>query len=155
MTGKQITEKYQEIEQSLAKYAFSSLQCVQDVEDALQTVALKAFVHRDLLTSEFFSQWMFRVMRNECVDMIRRRKKHMTLSDACLSVMESGLYFSPTDYVVYKDMFQRLPNTCREAALLHFGYGYCSKEISGIIECSDATVRNRIFKARKFLRQLA
>jgi len=90
MTSEQIVECYQEIEQSLSRYAFSSLQCVLDVEDVLQTVALKAYLHRDFLTPEFFSQWMFRVVRNECVDMIRRRKKYTTLSDACLSVMESG-----------------------------------------------------------------
>jgi RNA polymerase sigma factor, sigma-70 family len=155
MSDEQILLDYQSIEPNLKNYAFSSLQCSQDVEDVLQSAILKAYLHRDLLTTAFFSQWMFRVVRNECIDIVRRRKKYATLSDACLNVMESERYLSPIEYVVYKDMLQRLPNTCKEAALLHFGYGYCSKVIAGIINCSDTTVRNRIFKARKFLRQLA
>jgi len=113
-----------------------------------------------------FSTWAYRICYNLVIDHIRKRQAHVdSLDDDSVTAHD----LLESDNVVREDGFQvlaaaetrtmvwelvdRIPLKFRELILLRYVQELKYEEIAEITHLPVGTVKNRIFKAKEFLRQ--
>ncbi len=113
-----------------------------------------------------FSTWAYRICYNLVIDHIRKHQTHVdSLDDDSVSagdmlssdnvVREDGfqaLAAEETRIMVW-DLVDRIPLKFRELILLRYVQELKYEEIAEITHLPVGTVKNRIFKAKEFLRQ--
>jgi len=106
-----------------------------------------------------FSTWLFAIVRNRCIDWLRKHGSDETVS---LDYMD---YEHPVDAPPDADAHNRelqqavhrvletLPEKYRMVLSLRELEGMKSKDIAEVIDCSPSTTRWRIHRARKLFRE--
>lgn len=123
---------------------YSDVQC----EDAVQEGILKAYEKLDTLKDEaYFKTWLTRIVINACYD--QQRKDRLTVSweeygDLAMEERE--------DYSQLYLAIRKLKPRIRIAVVLYYVEGYSVKEISDILKIPDGTVKSRLAKGRKMIR---
>ena len=165
----QIITEYQAIVYNISyRYAGN----FHDASDMAQEVFLKMF--RSINTFRFqskFSTWIYRVATNTCLDLVKKQKKSApTVSIDDRFEDEEGSAFgseiadsrySPEDRTeeaetrdVVNRAIGRLPDDYKTAVILRDIRGLSYDEIAEITDCSVGTVKSRISRARKNLREI-
>jgi RNA polymerase sigma-70 factor (ECF subfamily) len=146
-----LVDRYQ---QRLFNVALRMLHDVQDAEDVTQTVFLKAF--RELRTYDpkyrFFS-WIYRMTVNESLNLLKRRKRTVTLEDQ-LAIPASEAAADRAAEVedrVGKALMCLKPDDRAVVVLRHF-VSFSYQEIADVLEIPVRTVKSRLFTARERLR---
>lgn len=133
-----------------------------DADDLAQTAFLRAW--RDLARLEDpsrFRPWLFRIVLNAARDAHRRivlRPFHAAadIDDADPPSVEAGppgAALAAETSAALDAAIARLPADLKEALTLHVGEGMKHGEIAGIAGVTEATVRWRLFEARRLLRE--
>lgn len=155
MGKEQFINRITEMEADMFHLAFSILHREQDCMDAVQEAVVKAYVGREALRNPaFFRTWVMRILLNECYAQLRRQKR--------LLPMEEHSFAAPTnlcDYVreEYLDLYRAidaLREKDRVCVLLHYIEGYSVREIGQIARMPEGTVKSRLRRARRQLRDL-
>lgn len=119
-----------------------------DAEDAVQDAFLKFLTKAPEFESEEHKKaWLIRVVTNISKNISILRIKHRTLD---INELE---YVGVVDED--KDVFEAvmsLPVKYKIVMILHYIEGYPTKDISEIINISDAAVRKRLQKGRELLK---
>lgn len=102
------------------------------------------------------STWIFGIARNKALDLMRReRRAHRVQGDADFAQM-SGMRMSDTERMELGDELARaldaLPAQQRSVIELAFFEGLAYQEIAQLMDCPEATVKTRMFHARRKLR---
>ncbi|MFQ5947114.1 MAG: sigma-70 family RNA polymerase sigma factor, partial [Candidatus Methylomirabilales bacterium] len=109
--------------------------------------------------------WLFKILRNAFIDGYwRRHRESLTdeadadLGSATLTATEGveGVGSESIDRVVRMDLYealQRLPDQFRAAILLSDVEGLSVEEIAEIMDCPQNTVKTRLFRGRRLLRE--
>lgn len=147
-------------------YCLFMLKNHSEAEEAAQDVFVKAYRSLGKFKgNSAFATWLYRITANHCLDILRKRTRHKTLSLEAL--MEAGgdninSLFSAPDKAAAgmenKDLAgkilsalpeqYRLILTLREAESLEY------REIAAALDCSLETVKSRLSRARKQLREM-
>lgn len=140
-----------------------------DAEDLTQEAFVRAyrFFHRYNNTMPF-ENWMYRITRNAFVDMIRRRPSKMPISlDQPLNANNDDqrhfelpdLTHEPQTVMMAIEVdhnLQKALNTLspdfRETVILADMQGMSYEEIAELLGCSQGTVRSRLHRARKAMK---
>ncbi|HHV09627.1 MAG TPA: RNA polymerase sigma factor [Clostridiales bacterium] len=121
-----------------------------DCEDAVQNAILKAYMKRNSLKEvSFFKTWLIRILINECYQFLRRKKQEVSY-DAC--VLEEM-----TEQVQYPELYdaiKRLDIKHRMPIILCYIEGYSVNEIAGILRIPSGTVKSRLSRGRKQIKDL-
>jgi RNA polymerase sigma factor (sigma-70 family) len=148
---------YHELAPLLLRYAEGILGSRADAEEAVQDAFLAAASAQPLQDPR---PWLFRVTRNAAIDQLRRRR-HLTVLDPDADPFESSDP-SPHDHAelseelgVLRAGVDRLPEQQRSALMLRELAGLHYREISGIVDVSEANVKVLIFRARRSLQEFA
>jgi RNA polymerase sigma-70 factor (ECF subfamily) len=101
------------------------------------------------------SAWMYRLMRNRFISLLRRRRlATVSLDDpAALAV---GAWGDQEDHIAQLELeqaLQTLPVAQREALMLVGAAGHSYEEAAEALDCSVGTVKSRVSRARLALRQ--
>jgi RNA polymerase sigma-70 factor, ECF subfamily len=109
-----------------------------------------------------FSTWLFRIAGNLAIDAIRaRRTRQRTEAESFRLVKGSRTATEPEAHaVLHKDEVRRVFDACasvlsetqRLVFVLREFEERDGREIAGILECRESTVRNHLFQARRLLR---
>ena len=133
---------------TIFRIAFAILRNRADSEDAAQNAVLKAYTNLDTLKDRrYFKTWLIRILKNECVNALHARKPVADL-DSCVSV---GYEMQVPDMDLNR-AFDALNEDERLAITLFYYEGYSTKEIAKICEENDGTIRTRLSRARRVLR---
>lgn len=133
---------------AMFRIAFAILRNRTDCEDAAQNAVLKAYRRLDSLTDKkVFRTWLIRILKNECFDMLRRRRPVGDL-DAC----GEGYEMEVPDLDLNR-AFDTLSPDERLAITLYYYEGYHVSEIAAITDVSEGTVRSRLSRARASLKE--
>lgn len=142
-----------------------------DAEDLTQEAFIRAFRFFDRYNRDMpFENWMYRIVNNAFIDMLRRKPKLQVQSlDQPLSLQDSDrdVQFeipdaasNPETIVMseeLEDYIQRaldaLPPDFRTTVVLADIQGLSYEEIAEAMHCSLGTVRSRLHRGRRFLRQ--
>lgn len=139
----------------------------EDARDVAQNAFIKAFEKLTLFReSATFSTWLYRVTYNTAIDYYRQKKKksHQSL-DQMISTRDAGL--NTTAFTVKenhrlekKELSSALENALeglslqqKTATKLKYIHEMTTSEIAEIMECTESTVRNHIFRALRRLKQ--
>jgi RNA polymerase sigma-70 factor (ECF subfamily) len=130
----------------------------EDALDALQQAFLK--VHLNLGTfdrSRRFFSWIFKIVVNESLNLVERRKRHAGEDEALERVTatsdpEKDLESSERDAMIQGTLIELKPTHRVVIVLRHFNH-LSYQEIANITEVPEKTVKSRLFSARQALRK--
>lgn len=132
---------------SFYRIAFSIVGNQHDAEDALQQTLLKAWQFREKARSGSERAWMMRILINESMNILRRRKKAVPTEDfPCRSTD----FFE--DDLLLREAIRALPTVLRTPLLLHYMEGMSEKEIAAALQIPAGRVKSRLFRARQALK---
>ena len=134
---------------TLFRVAFAILRNRTDCEDAAQNAVLKAYRNLGSLKQRgYFKTWLISILKNECFDMLKRRRPTVDVAEQELS------YEMAVPDVDLNRAFDRLSIEERLTITLYYYEGYDTREIAKITEVSEGTVRSRLSRARSSLRAM-
>ena len=153
-------------EKNVYNLALRTLGNAQDAEDVTQEAFLKAYRSLSSYRGDSkFSVWLYRIVTNLCLDLLRAKKRRPTQSlnvendegeEDELDIPDE--HFSPEhllDRKLTRESVQRglasLPDDARQILLLREIQGLSYEEIGRVLELDPGTVKSRIFRARKRL----
>lgn len=144
---------------SLYRVSKSILKNDADCEDAVSEAIVKAFGNLASLKKDKHAKtWLTRILINECFHIRKQRKKVTLLSEEDAWVLErreenSGNLLEVERYSEIYHFIGKLKENQRLAVILYYYEGYSVKEIASIMEVTQGTVKSRLGRARKILKQ--
>jgi len=140
----------------LRLYALSLTRSRDRADDLLQQTVVKALAGRASFSlGTNLAAWLMRIQRNEFISGVRRERPTVCLDEVILTslahppVQESGLVMRE-----FRKAFGCLPGNQREALLLMVLEGWSHEQIAAHCAVSVGTVKSRIWRARRSLRNL-
>lgn len=150
MNKKQFTTQVLEAEKSLYHIAKSILGNDEDCADAMQNAILHAFEKLYTLRDEkYFKTWLTRILINECNHIIRSRKEQFPYED----YYEVQTRAEQEDYSPVYEAVMELEDHYRTPLILFYVEGFSVKEICQILKLSQSTVKTRLYRGRKLLKE--
>jgi len=145
-------------ERRVLRIALRLLNHPQDAQDAAQEAFLRLYKHlRELDEARGYEAWLFRVTVNVCRDMARARRRPVALEEAPeVALCEADAYQDAArnqQREIVRRGLSRLGRKERTALVLRDVEGLSTKEVAGILGCSENTVRSQICTARLKLRE--
>lgn len=150
--------------------AFRVLQNVEDAEDASQEALIKVFKSIQSFNMESsFKSWMYRIVVNTCVDFQRKKKINAVSIDEDIDLGESSPLHreivddsTNPDVLVEKkfnsklinDALSKLDDDTKAIIILRDIQGFSYSEISEILSCNLGTVKSRLNRARRNLKEI-
>ena len=130
-----------------------------EAEDAVQEAFLKAFRGRGNFQGQAsLSTWLHRIVVNTCLDARRRAKRHPEdepiepeTPDALHP--STGTPHHPLRLALEQSL-ARLGEKQRTAFVLYEVEGFSHAEIAGMLAISEAASKNRLFEAKRELREM-
>ena len=136
---------------TIYRIAVSYTKTPSDADDIVQQTFVKLLTKKTVFTdSEHEKRWLIRVCINECNSFFSSFwRKNVNSIDS----LESEPVFSePKDTDLY-EAIRQLPPKCRSVIYLFYYEGYSTEEIADILHMKEATVRTRLVRARKLLKE--
>ena len=143
----QLIEEYKT---ALYKVAKTYLKNEEDVADVIQDTILSAYEHiGELKTVSYFKTWLTRILINHCTDVVRQQKRVVSMEQA----EEQTGTFLESDYEFY-ELIRELPEKDRTIFLLYYGECFNAREIAELLGWNENTVKSRLQRGRKKLKQV-
>lgn len=148
MTQAEFAERIVAMQGTLYRVSTTILPRLMDREDAVQEAIRKAWQARHRLRDARAMQaWVVRILINECYTLLRKRAREVpmetlpereTMPDA-----DAGLY----------ELFTAQPDKYRLPLVLHYVEGYPLKDVGRMLGLPVGTVKTRLSRGRKRLRE--
>ena len=98
--------------------------------------------------------WFFRVVRNRCLDLLRRRKKFESVELVCPGVLpDTALENAQRDEQLHSALL-RLKRNQREILVLRDYLDFSYAEIAAVMDIAPGTVMSRLHRARMALKAI-
>jgi len=138
-----------EAERTLYHVSKTILSVDQDCEDAVQSAILKAYEKLNTLKEEqYFKTWIIRILLNECYRLKRRELPNVSYEE-CFEFVKAE---DEEDFSELYLAIKKLPERIRITVVLYYVEGYSVKEIKQILKIPAGTVKSRLAKGRKLLK---
>ncbi len=148
----------------------SMLGDVADAADGTQEVFLKAFRGiRDFRSGSSLKTWLYRIAIREALNHRRWFKRHLQKNVSIDAEPEEGrahidvedLGASPFEQLATREIqhavhsaLQQVPEAFRSAVILRDLEGLSYEEVAEVLECNVGTVKSRILRGRRALREI-
>ena len=137
----------------------------EELEDMAQNIFLKAYVYLySFRRGESFSNWLFGIAHNECIDHWRRTKKHsgvisLEASAELSAVLKSGENLSADaerkwDSEIVKKAIEELPFKYREILVLRFLEDRSYEDMARILKKPVSSVGTLVRRAKGLFKEL-
>ena len=124
----------------------------QDALDVSQTAFIKAYKNiRRFDTERSFLPWFYRILRNLCLDHIRRakRRREVPLSEAIVLADDSA---ERETHLALRRAIDTLAVEQREVVVLHYFEGLSYKEMASVLGKPMGTIMSTLYHARQNLK---
>lgn len=128
-----------------------------EAQDLLQDSFVDAFQKLPTLREvSTFSAWIKRIVVNNCINAIRKRKLIMAELDENIDIEEELDDFEYTEYKASEIMatIEYLPEGCRTVLNLYLFEGYDHKEIGQILSITESASKAQYCKAKGRIRNM-
>ncbi|MEM9631274.1 MAG: RNA polymerase sigma factor [Pseudomonadota bacterium] len=139
--------------------AYRILQNGSDAEDVVQDAFLQVWTRRDVWQSgrAKFSTWLFRVVSNRCIDLLRKPRAETVdelpeLEDESIS-QSQGLEQQEATELLERAMM-KLPDQQRVALVFSYNENMSNGEIAEIMDTTVSAVESLLKRGRQKLRQI-
>lgn len=136
---------------ALYRISMSMLKNEFDAQDAVHDAILQAYQNLGKLRQEeYFKTWLIRILINCCHKQLRYRKRCTNIGDALPDIRSRD---NPYADIEIGEAINALPPKLRLTVILFYVEDYSTKEISRSMQIPEGTVKSRLNKARKVLRE--
>ncbi|PWW07252.1 RNA polymerase sigma-70 factor (ECF subfamily) [Paenibacillus cellulosilyticus] len=143
-------ELIRQLESSLHFMAKSILSKDEDVADALQETILKAYkAIPSLREPKYFKTWIFRILINECHNLIAKCADSVAYADVPTIPSSSDDY----EKVDLREAVDRLDEPQRIVVILHYLEDLPLRQVAKVLDISESAVKMRLSRARDTLYQ--
>jgi RNA polymerase sigma-70 factor (ECF subfamily) len=143
-------------ERRVLRIAVRLLNDPQDAQDAAQEVFLRLYKNLGRLETQGYEAWLFRVTVNVCRDIGRKRRRSVALEEMPEPPAPQPDAYHDLARAQQLDIVRHglrcLGEKERAALVLRDVEGLSTREVAGILGCSENTVRSQICTARLKLR---
>ena len=142
----------------LYREAYSYLHNKEDAEDAVSNMIVKAYSNLERLEDvRKMRSWLYRILVNECKDMLRKRSRVQFADATEMESVQSETSFSQETGTDEPDLYEcicRLEDPFREVTLLFYYEEFKVKEIATILGVAEGTVKSRLARDRQQLKEM-
>lgn len=151
LTNDYFTHAVNQFKDTVFRVAFSYMKNQADADDITQTVFLKLFkCDMAFQGNEHLRNWLIRVTINECKSIFRAPwRKVENIDDYAGQLMMP----SPRHTELFSAVMN-LPEKYRVVLYLYYYEEYATEEIAELLQVPAATVRTRLARGRKKLRNI-
>lgn len=140
----------EQFQQPIFLYCYYILRNQQEAEDTAQETFLKAYRYIDRFSYKHsFSSWLYKISKNCCMDVLKRRKKESKLL-SIYKAQEIAQSEEVTSNYVY-ECLDMLKQEEKQILLLRSLEEYSYDEIAYILDLKAATVRKKYERIKKKL----
>ena len=133
------------------RHAWGYLQADEAAKDATQEVFMTAYQGIPYLREGLaLRRWLYRICRNHCLNVIRRRKLEAKLRPEAPGDVRPDAALS----VVLKGMISNLRERYREVIILRYYDDLTYEQIAQVLDIPISTVKIRLFRAKSKLRRM-
>ena len=148
-TDQELTQLYYRHVDTVWRICYSFMKNKADTEDMVQETFLRAFSWAKPFQSEEHEKaWLIVTASNLCKDALKRARRR----DEPLE--EHGELTAPQHSSEVLEAVLALPEDYKAAVYLYYYEGRSAKEIASLLNCPQATVRTRLARARRRLKQM-
>ncbi len=153
-------EFYAYFESDLRRFMLRLIGQHDQADDLIQNTFIAFYRNAERLAPEMVRPFLFRVLRNQCYDELRRqgRYRNITLSHAPQLINTEPSPDEVTHWrMVYADVqsaMNQLPEPQRQVLILYAEHGFSYQEIAETLVVSIGTVKSRLHHAKQGLRRL-
>lgn len=138
-----------------AAYAVSLLRERSEAEDAVQQTTLQAWHKRAQFDAgRSFKTWWFTILRNHCLDELRRQRRAPVAMDIEESDLSTPADESALDRHALETAMRKLPELHSEVLRLRYFGDLSYQELAQVLGIPEGTVMSRLHLARKTLAAL-
>lgn len=144
---------------ALVRFCWGYLGRMEEAEDAAQDICYKVLTAKGV--PEGFRPWIYRIARNQCLNMLRYRARHKQDVELPAASHLDELLTGHLTRLVQKEQRDRvgelvrsLPESQREVLRLRYVEELTRAEIAVVLEISESLVKSRLFEGLKRLREL-
>lgn len=138
------------------RVAFMEVRSHCDAEDIRQEVFVRLLSSNpEFMSTEHEKAWVVRVTINLCRDFLKSKWNKSTVGLDGIPVEELGYFKLP--YTEHNDMIwnlTQLPEKYRQPLYLFYYEDYSIKEIAGVLEIPENTVKTNLRRGREKLKKL-
>lgn len=145
MQDQMVYDWYQAYHTGLYRFALSITKDPHGAEDALQEAFVRLLSQDSLPDSEKARPWLYKVVRNICYDILRKRKHETEVTQLSAT--------PPEETWEFMDIIALLPQKEQEILSLRFIGGFTHKEIARIMGLTVHSTKKRYERAIHTLRQ--
>lgn len=128
-------------------------------EDILQEVFVTVYTKLyKLKKAAAFEVWLYKIVINSCNNYFRKNKRSITCEDSIIENLSGEAGEMPNEiierkeaYIELKSCIDRLSDKLKICIIFYYFNDMSIKEIADILNCSEGTVKSRLFKAKKNL----
>ncbi len=147
--------------QNLVFYVINKMTVNKDeVADLSQDVFIKMYKNLDKYNPSYkFSTWVIKITSNHIIDMRRKKKFQLVELDTLFFDATKNEYSAENEFMIQEELdtlkssIDALPEQYREPLQLYVYEGLSYQEISDNLDIPITKIKNRIFKARKLLKE--
>lgn len=136
-------------EKSMYKVARAMVFNEEDIKDVFQDTIIKAYESIEKLKEpQYFSTWLIRILINNCNDVIKKRKKVISLE-----IVKEESYKEKFKNVDLYMAINELEEDLKMIIIMFYFMDMAIKEIAKAQSIAEGTVKSRLNRARKKLEE--
>ncbi len=144
---------YSEYRTGLYRFALYTLKNTHDAEDAVQSASVLAWKKIGMLRNEeSFRSWYFRILYNECMNILSEKSREYELPQEDMSLFNRDEPSFESDFSV-SELLSQFAEADRSIIVLSVLEGYTSGEVAEILGMKPVTVRSRLSRLLSKLRK--
>lgn len=148
MTHEEFAERIIAMQDTLYRVATTILPQLCDREDAVQGAIEKAWAKRQRLRDDgAMKKWVIRILINECYALIRKSRREQPVET--LPEREAS---PDADKSLYS-LFTSLHEKYRLPMVLYYVEGYTVEETARMLKLPQGTIKSRLHRGRKLLKE--
>lgn len=136
----------------LYKIARTRLIIDEDIDDAIQETILSAYQSiNKLIYASKFKSWLITILINKC-NYIYKQNLNKVSYDFINGEKNISLTETLATNIEFDNLLECLDNDEKTILVLYYSEGYKTNEIAKMLHMNNATVRTKMFRARKKLK---
>jgi len=141
-----------EAQDTLYRVSMSMLKNEQNAQDCVHDAILKAYenIHK-LRQEEYFKTWLVRILINECKQSLKKQKRESSLDVELPKISSRD---NPYSNIEIGEAIDSLPQKIRLVVIMFYIEDYSIDDIKRVLNIPEGTVKSRLYKGRKILKEL-
>lgn len=157
-----MNELYKEYHKKMYCLAFSYVKDRYLAEDLAHDILIKCYLSREKYNGNCsFYTWMYRVAINHCIDFLRKGSRQRDIPHEEIEVCNIEERRTPETEVLMaceneelRTKLKQLPSKYEEVLTLYYFQDQSLKEIENHLSTNLSTIKTRLFRAKRMLREM-